>query len=155
MERFAAFAALVWALSPGPFDIPLYNTPTVPTARGEARMVFAPSPFGVTVTADGRASYDVQLNVSGLPEPGTLGAYTAYVAWAVSTDLKEWHRLGTVSNGRSTVGHAKLNKFLFVITVEASAAPATHAGPTVLHGTSPSGYLQTFLNHPLFRGVPP
>ena len=51
-----------------------------------------------------------------------------------------------------TVGHAELNKFLLVITAEAEAQPASRTGPTVLHGTSPSGWLQSFLSHPLFRG---
>jgi hypothetical protein len=139
----------------GPFDIPLFNTPKAPDAKGQARLVFAPSPFGVAVTADGRASYDVQINATGLPEPSSLGGYSAYVAWAVTTDLKQWNRLGTVSNGESTVGHAELNKFLLVITAESIAAPKVHTGPTVLHGTSPSGWLQSFLSHPLFRGIPP
>ncbi len=60
-----------------------------------------------------------------------------------------------ITNGSSTVGHAELNKFLLVITAEAGAGTATHAGPTVLHGNSPSGWLQSFLSHPLFRGIPP
>jgi hypothetical protein len=60
-----------------------------------------------------------------------------------------------VANGRSLVGHADLNKFLLVITAEADSVPAAHKGPTVLHGTSPSGWLQSFLSHPLFRGIPP
>lgn len=139
----------------GPFDIPLFNTPKAPSAQGHARLVFAQSPFGVAVTADGRASYDVQIEITGLPDPSTLGAYSAYVAWAVTTDLKEWHRLGALANGKNTVGRAELNKFLLVITAEASADPTTHSGPTVLHGTSPSGWLQSFLSHPLFRGIPP
>ena len=147
--------AAVAVAASGPFDIPLFNTPRAPDAKGQARLVFAPSPFGVAVTADGRASYDVQIEASGLPEPASLGAYTAYVAWAVTTDLKQWDRLGTVTNGRSTVGHAELNKFLLVITAESAATPTRHSGPTVLHGTSPSGWLQSFLSHPLFRGIPP
>jgi hypothetical protein len=147
-------AALV-AASHGPYDIALFNTPKAPSAQGRARLVFAQSPFGIAVTADGRASYDVEINATGLPDPSSLGAYTAYVAWAASTDLHEWHRLGIVTNGTSTVGRAELNKFLLVITAESSATPAAHAGPTVLHGTSPSGWLQSFLSHPLFRGIPP
>ena len=50
----------------GPFDIPLFNTPKAPDARGAARLVYAPSPFGVAVTADGHARYDVQVDVTGL-----------------------------------------------------------------------------------------
>ncbi|MEP7347385.1 MAG: hypothetical protein ABI877_19090 [Gemmatimonadaceae bacterium] len=143
------------ALGVGPFDIPLFGTKVTPDAHGHARLVFADSPFGVAVTTDGRHSYDVQLTVVGLPEPSSLGAYTAYVAWAVTTDLSQWHRLGQVTNGNSTVGRAEENKFLLVITAEANAQVTTHAGPTALHGTSPSGWLQSFLSHPLFRGIPP
>ena len=139
----------------GPFDIELFNTPTAPGAKGHARLVFAESPFGVAVTADGRASYDVRIEASGLPAPATLGTYSTYVAWAVSTDLKEWHRLGPVTNGISVVGHAELNKFLLVVTAEPNAAARAHSGPTILHGTSASALLQSFLSHPLFRGIPP
>jgi hypothetical protein len=148
-------AAAIVAAVHGPFDIPLFATPTVPAARGNARLVFAPSPFGVAVTQDGRASYDVQIAASGLPDPSALGDYRAYVAWVASTDLATWVRLGVVRNGTTTVGRAEMNKFLLVITAEADSAPPAHAGPTVLHGTSPSGWLQSFLTHPLFRGVPP
>jgi hypothetical protein len=138
---------------PGPFDIALFNTPKVPKAEGKARLVFAESPFGVAVTADGHARYDARITVAGLPAPSTLGAYSAYVAWAVTPDLKEWKRLGVVHNGENTVGSATFNKFLLVITAEASAEPESHTGPTILHGTSPSGWLQNFMTHPLFRGV--
>ena len=151
----ASAAAALVAAAEGPFDIPLFATPKVPAAQGHARLVYASSPFGIAVTQDGRASYDVQITAAGLPEPATLGEYRAYVAWATSTDLSTWVRLGTVHNGTTTVGHAEMNKFLLVITAEADTAPAAHAGPTVLHGNSPSGWLQSFLSHPLFRGVPP
>ena len=140
-------------LSFGPYDIKLLNTPKTPAATGTGRLVFAQSPFGVTVTVDGRASYDVQLSLTGLPDPATLGPYKAYVAWATSTDLSKWHRLGPVANGTSTVGRVELNKFLLVITAEADTSAAEHKGPTALHGISPSGWLQSLVTHPLFRGV--
>ncbi|HEX6532991.1 MAG TPA: hypothetical protein VF041_00255 [Gemmatimonadaceae bacterium] len=152
-RRSVAVLAVGLLTAAGPFDIALFATPKAPAARGHARLVYAQSPFGIAVTADGRASYDVQISATGLPEPSTLGAYSAYVAWAVTPDLGRWHRLGTVTNGTTTVGSAELNKFLLVITAEADTAPRAHAGPTVLHGTSPSGWLQSFLTHPLFRGV--
>ena len=155
LTRFLMVSASVAAvtLSLGPYDIILLNTAKTPSAKGTARLVWAQSPFGVTVTADGRASYEVQLDLSGLPAPSTLGPYTTYVAWAATTNLDEWHRLGAVKNGRSTVGKVELNKFMFVITAEASATPAARKGPTVLHGISPSGWLQSLTTHPLFRGV--
>lgn len=138
---------------PGPYDIALFATAKAPAAKGKARLVSAESPFGIAVTADGRARYDVHIDVTGLPKPSTLGAYETYVAWAVSPDLTVWKPLGAVKNGTSIVGTADLNKFLLVVTAEASADSAAHAGPTVLHGTSPSGWMQSFLSHPLFRGV--
>ncbi len=137
----------------GPYDIPLFATPKAPAAHGSARLVFAASPFGVAVTADGRAQYDIQVTAADLPAPSSLGSYTTYVAWAATPDLSTWVRLGTIQNGTSIVGHVDLNKFLLVITAEADSAPAQHAGPTILHGTSPSGWLQSFLNHPMFRGI--
>jgi hypothetical protein len=145
--------ALILGPALGPYDIDLFATAKAPAAQGHARLVFAPSPFGVAVTEDGRASYDVQITASSLPAPATLGKYTAYVAWVASTDLSEWQRLGVVSNGTTTLGRAELNKFLLVITAEADSAATAHAGPTVLHGNSPSGWLQSFLTHPLFRGI--
>jgi hypothetical protein len=155
--RLAAAALGVMLLqgSPGggPFDIPLFATKAAPAALGHARLVYAPSPFGVAVTADGRARYDVQLTISGLPAPAAGGAHPAYVAWAVTPDLDQWYRLGAVANGRATVGEITLNKFLLVITAEQSPEPATHAGPVVLRGYSPSIWLQSFITHPLFRGV--
>jgi len=152
MTRYLALVAL---LALGPYDIQLHNTPKTPNARGTARLVFADSPFGVTVTADGHASYDVQLSLSGLPEPSALGPYKAYVAWGVTTDLKQWRRLGPVGNGESTVGTVDFNKFLLVVAAEPDSAATKHAGAVALSGTSPSGWLQTFLSHPLFRGVAP
>ena len=148
-----AAGALLAAPPAGPYDITLPATAKAPSAQGQARLVFAASPFGIAVTADGRARYDIQVTASNLPVASSLGSYSSYVAWEVSTDLSTWRRLGVVSNGKSTVGQAELNKFLFVITAEADSAATTHAGPTILHGHSPSGWLQSFLTHPLFRGV--
>ena len=137
----------------GPYDIMLHPTAAAPAASGRARLVYAASPFGIAVTADGRARYDVQVSAAGLPDTASSKA-AGYVAWATSTDLTKWVRLGTVKNGTTTVGHVDMNKFLLVITAEPDSTVATHAGPTVLHGTSPSGWLQSFLSHPLFRGIP-
>jgi hypothetical protein len=138
-----------------PFEIPLRGTPTAPTAKGSARLQYAASPFGIAVTADGRSRYDVRFELSGLPEPSSLGQYTAYVAWMAATDLGMWHRLGTVRNGTTVVGQAELNKFLVVITAESDSLGPARKGPTILHGPSPSTWLQNMLTHPMFRGIPP
>lgn len=137
----------------GPYDIPLYGTPSTPAANGHGRLVYAESPFGVALTQDGHARYDIQVTAAALPVPSSLGKFTTYVAWAVTPDLSTWSKLGTVSNGSSTVGPVSLNKFLLVVTAEPDSASATHAGPTVLHGISPSSLLQRFLTKPAFHGI--
>jgi hypothetical protein len=146
---------LLLLLSPGagPFDIALFPTSVAPAAEGSARLVYAASPFGIAMTADGRSRYDVVITAAHLPPAGSLGRYTSYVAWEVTTELGSWHRLGAVRNGKSIVGSAELNKFLLVITAEADSLAPEHKGPVVLHGNSPSGWLQSFITHPLFRGM--
>src|SRR5689334_12714817 len=64
-----ALVAMAAARASEPYDIPLEATAKVPSASGHARLVFAESPFGVAVTPDGRASYDIQIDISGLPDP--------------------------------------------------------------------------------------
>ncbi|MEO7987836.1 MAG: hypothetical protein ABI766_15015 [Gemmatimonadales bacterium] len=154
-SRLAALAAGLFLLgSPaGPYDIALFPTPRAPGAEGQAQLVPNGSPFGIGVTEDGRASYDVRISAKRLPPPESLGRFSAYVAWATTTDLTQWVRLGAIGNGTTTVGPVELNKFLLVITAEPDSAAAMHTGPTILHGTSPSGWLQSFLTHPLFRGI--
>jgi hypothetical protein len=135
----------------GPFTMLLFNTAMAPKASATARLIYAHSPFGVAVTTDGRAVYDIEITAAGLPTLASLGKYTTYVAWAATPDLTRWARLGTIGNGTSRVGPVDFNKFLFVISAEASDTVTRETGPTVLHGTSPSGYLQTFLGHGLFK----
>jgi hypothetical protein len=149
----AALAAGLLFFSSGPYDIKLFPAAAAPNAHGEARLIPNGSPFGIGVTAEGHASYGIRITAEKLPRPESLGHYTTYVAWAATPDLTKWVRLGVARNGTSTVGPVELNKFLLVITAEADSAPEKHAGPTVLHGTSPSGWLQSFLTHPLFRGI--
>ena len=155
IRSYAFAAAAVIAAAFGPYDIVMHPTDRAAGVTATARLVFATSPFGVAYTRDGHASFDVQITTTGLPDPSTFGAYKNYIAWEVSTDLSVWNRLGTIANGSSTVGATALNKFLIVVTAESSPTSATHAGPVIMRGYSASTLLQTFLTHPLFRGLPP
>ena len=59
-----------------------------------------------------------------------------------------------VSNSKRTVEYARGFGILLVIAAEADSASTTHRGPSVLHGNSPSSWLQTFLAHSaFFHGV--
>jgi hypothetical protein len=109
----------------------------------------------VAVTPEGVARWTVRFSLEGLPPASTIGGAEGYVAWAASSNLREWDRLGTVRNGSATLGHVARNKFMVIITAEPDTTATTRRGTTVLSGVSPSSWLQSLLTHALFRGIPP
>jgi hypothetical protein len=115
---------------------------SAPGARGVVRMSPAPSPFGVAVDARGVPRWSLALEAEGLPEATALGPYRALVAWATAPTLRPIFRLGEVGNGKTELGSVALEKFLILVTAEATADGDEPAGPTVLRGTSPSMALQ-------------
>ena len=102
----------------------------------------ASSPFTVSVDESGHQLFAPVITLANLPELGTLGPYSTYIAWAVTPDLTHDVKLGVVKNGRTEVGVVGLNQFLLMITAERSADVARHSGPAILDGTSPSMALQ-------------
>lgn len=153
--RTLLLAGLLLVGGGGPYDIILLRTAAVPEAEGSARLQYAPSPFGVAVTPDGVARWDVRFTITGLPPAASLGAFQGYVAWGTSSNLTQWDRLGVVDNGTTTRGRITRNKFLVVVTAEADTLATTRSGPTIFHGISPSSWLQSLMTHALFRGIPP
>src|SRR2546430_1801347 len=63
------------------YCLELVARPEIAGVTGMLELGRAPSPFDVAVTPVGNQRYDVSLTVAGLPDPSTLGPYTAYVAW--------------------------------------------------------------------------
>jgi suppressor of ftsI len=124
------------------YCIELFPTAATGDARGTIELHWAESPFAVSVTPDGRFEYELSAAIEGLPAPETLGDYTAYVAWATPLELDPVMRLGTVSNGGNELGTVAFNKFMVLISAEASADVTERAGPLVLRGRSPSGRLE-------------
>ncbi|HET6362945.1 MAG TPA: multicopper oxidase domain-containing protein, partial [Gemmatimonadota bacterium] len=122
-------------------------------ARGAVYLAPGRSPFGISVTADGTAVYDLAIAVDGLPDPASLGG-DRYVAWAAAPPLSPVFRLGELGEGESAaepvpVGAVALDKFLVVVTAEKSVPAGAEdptrvgwRGPIVLRGTSPSMRLQ-------------
>ncbi len=100
------------------------------------------SPFGVTVTADGHHRHDLVAWIARLPDPTTLGPYTTFVAWATPITLGELVRLGEVREGRNELGEVAYNKYLVLVTAEASADVGERTGPLVLRGRSPSSRME-------------
>lgn len=125
----------------------LYCIDLVPTTRGgraagvvELRRPW--SPFGVTVTADGRHRHDLVAWMARLPEPSSLGPYTTYVAWATPLALDPVIKLGEVRNGENSLGEVSFNKYLVWVSAEASAEVTEREGPLVIRGRSPSARME-------------
>ncbi|MGH9259976.1 MAG: multicopper oxidase family protein, partial [Acidimicrobiales bacterium] len=112
--------------------------PGLPGASGAVDLGWARSPFATAVTRDGVLVYDLTVTLAGLPAPATLGPYAAYVAWVTTPNLEPMERLGAVTNGRTALGPVAFNKFLVLVSAEASPDVAVRRGPLVLRGGSPS-----------------
>ena len=120
-------------------------------ARGLVRLKRISSPFGVTVTADGHHIHELTVWLEGLPDPSSLGPYTAYVAWVTPLKLDPVIRLGEVQNGDNPLGRVAFNKYLILISAEASASVDTRSGPLVVRGRSPSSRMEA---HDLLATAP-
>lgn len=124
------------------YCIDLLPAATIDGASGTALLLAPSSPFGVAVTAAGEHQYDVQFDVQGLPAPATLGPYRTYVAWATTPQLNPVVKLGTIGNGRTTLGRIAFDRTLILISAETSASVAERSGRLVLRGTSAAMRMQ-------------
>ncbi len=129
----------------------LFSTAAGGEASGFVEFARVPSPFGVAVTPTGHHIRDLTARIEGLPPASSLGPYTVYVAWATPLELDPVIRLGPVANGASPLGQVALNKFLVLVSAEASADVETREGPLVLRGRSPSGLMES---HDLLATAP-
>jgi len=120
------------------YCIDLIPVPDLPEISGTVELGRARSPFGAAVTPDGVLVYDLTVTLAGLPAPAALGPDAVYVAWVTTPELEPMVKLGVVTNGRTALGPVALNKFLVLVSAEASADVATRRGKLVLRGSSPS-----------------
>ncbi|MEX2471632.1 MAG: multicopper oxidase family protein [Gemmatimonadota bacterium] len=111
-------------------------------ARGVVTLERPPSPFGVTVTPEGRHIHRLSVRVEGLPDPASLGPYTTFVAWATPLALDPVVPLGAVGEGTSDLGEIAFGKYLVWISAESSADVTEREGPLVLRGRSPSSFME-------------
>lgn len=116
----------------------LTPSPSIRGASGVVELGRIASPFGLNVRADGRQLYEATLHVDGLPDPSSLGDYSAYVAWVTTPTLFPFVKLGDVANGTTRLSRIEFNKFIIMVTAEPSADVAERGGPPVLRGLSPS-----------------
>jgi len=122
------------------------------SGSGVATLVPAPSPFGITVTADGHPVFDITVTVQNLaPSRGSQ-----YVAWATTQDLSDADKIGVIGSDQKAVGTVSWNKYIVLVTEEQAPVGAHWKGQVVLRGFSPSTYLANYASHPLFLGgMPP
>lgn len=111
-------------------------------ARGVVTLTRPPSPFGVTVTPEGRHVHELSVRLEGLPDPASLGPYTTYVAWATPLTFDSVVPLGEVADGTTEVGTVAFGKYLVLVSAEASADVTEREGPLVLRGRSPSALME-------------
>jgi len=133
------------------FCFDLHATARARDAWGVVELGRVPGPFGVTVTAEGNHVSNLTAWITGLPEPSELGPFEAYVAWATTPTLDPVVRLGQVGNGRNPLGRISFNKFLIMVTAEASADATEREGRLVLRGRSPSSLMEA---HDLLAQAP-
>lgn len=137
-----AVAAAQATGDPSMYSIELLPTPAMHGAGGVVELGWVQSPFGMAVTREGHHVYDVSLRIEGLPEPSTLGDYTAYVAWVTTPLLSPMVKLGEIENGwNESVGQVAFNKFTIMVSAEASADVTDREGRLVLRGMSPSSHM--------------
>ena len=122
--------------------IDLFSTTRGGDAAGVIEVRRPWSPYGVTVTPEGRHRHELVAHLARLPDPSTLGPYTAYVAWATPLTLDPVIRLTEVRNGRNELGEVALNKYLVWVTAEASPDVTERSGPLVVRGRSPSSRME-------------
>lgn len=122
--------------------IQLFPTRLVPDVRGVVEIRRPPSPFGVTVNADGVHLHDLVARVEGLPDPATLGPYTTWVAWVTPLELDPVRRLGVLADGSTPLGTVDFPRYMVLISAEADPEVTERQGPLVLRGRSPSARME-------------
>ena len=124
------------------YCVELVPTDAAPSAAGTAELRPVPTPFGTAVTRDGEHVHAVRVTARGLPEPSSLGPYTAYVAWATTPVLHPVVKLGALGADGVAEGRVAFNKFLVLVTAEAAPDVEERAGRLVLRGQSASMLMQ-------------
>ncbi len=129
----------------------LTATPRAQPASGWVQLSPAPAPFGLAVTHDGRFVYDLDIMVTDLPAPSSLGPYTMYEAWLTTPKLDLIKDLGAISSGVPLRAQADWNKFTVIVSAEAAPVHARWSEAIVLVGRSPSATMQSFAGHPFYK----
>ncbi len=103
--------------------VDLAPTGAVPMAGGSIELKPLMSPFGVSVTVDGRYQYDASATVKNLPAPSTLGdGYTTWVLWVATPSLDKIRNLGAIKNGQPITARVDFTKMMYMVSAEKTAS---------------------------------
>ena len=129
----------------------LAATPRAQPASGWVELVPAASPFGLAVSRDGRIVYDLDITVTDLPVPSSLGPYTLYEAWLTTPKLDLIKDLGAIRSGVPLHAQVDWNKFTVIVSAESAPVRARWSEAVALVGRSPSATMQSFAGHPFYK----
>lgn len=141
--------------APTYYKIDLVSTRRVPgsgQAEGIGYVSFQANPFGISLTQEGRYIYDLDIEINGL-KPAREGVYAV---WISTPDLKGVRSLGMLDASHRLKDQVDFNKFIVVISLEASEDQIGERwkGPIVLRGLSRSGFMHTMAGHGPFEDEP-
>ena len=142
---------------PDYYAIDLVPTSTIPglkRADGVGRVSYAKTPFGISISPEGNYVYDLNIDIDKL-RPAPEGHH--YVAWVATSSLDQVQRIGPLDAEHEAQGQVQWNKYIVVITLERTDAPAGASmwrGPIALRGLSRSGLMHTMAGHGPFQQEP-
>lgn len=117
-------------------------------AEGTIEMLMASSPYGISVSDDGRYVTDLAVSLSGF----RAFEGVTYVLWTTTPDLAQVMKLGSFDAGPTRItGQVEWNQFLVFVTAEASAEAERWEGPILMTGMSPSGKMHPKAGHGPFE----
>ena len=137
------------------YSIDMVKTGRVPGtggSRGKGETLFTGSPFGISVSQDGRYIYEITVSFDRLKFRDS-GFYTV---WLTTSELDQIKRLGTLDSEGSITGQVEWNKYLVVLTLEPTDDPTITkwSGPIVSRGMSRSGMMHTLAGHGPYETEP-
>jgi hypothetical protein len=142
---------------PDYYAIDLVPTSTIPglkRADGVGRVSYAKTPFGISISPEGNYVYDLNIDIDKL-RAAPEGHH--YVAWVATSSLDQVQRIGPLDAEHEAQGQVQWNKYIVVITLERTDAPADASmwrGPIALRGLSRSGLMHTMAGHGPFQQEP-
>ena len=122
--------------------VDLQPTGSVAQAGGSIELKPVMSPFGVSVTVDGRYQYEASATVKNLPAANSMGNFTTWILWVATPSLDKVRNLGSITPGKPLTARVDFTKMMYMVSAEQTDKGTTFKGPLVLVGRSASARVQ-------------